>query len=419
MQIFIYNFMCNCVADNKRVLLLGVGGISMNQLAQAYLKLGYEVLGYDVHKSAITDKLKSMGVKIAHKFINHFLSVDFCVATGAIKKDNPYIIELKKLKIPVIDRSMALGKLLTNFKCVIAVAGTHGKSTTSALIYAILREAGKKVSCHIGAEVALPRFELEDDYVVVEACEYNKSFLNIYPDVAVVTNVEPEHLDCYTNFKNLQNAFSIFLRRAKKRFVLDEQSTDFLKKYKNINFIAKKSHKSVLKGDYNQKNISIAEYVCLNLGINQNVIDAVVANFSGLPRRYECIGQYGKTKVYIDYAHHPTEVKSFISAFNEQYKNPLVVFQPHTYSRTKNFFEQFVELLSSQKNICVFKEYPAREKKTAGVDAKTLFEAVKCKNKNCRYLSSVQPLKKLALNYDAIAFVGAGDIEKFAKQFVR
>lgn len=411
--------MNNFVVENKKVLLLGVGGISMNQLAQAYLKLGYEVFGYDAHKSAVTDKLKSIGVKIAHKFINHFLDVDFCVATGAIKNDNPYVIELKKLKIPIMDRSVALGKLLTNFKCVIAVAGTHGKSTTSALIYEILKSADKKVSCHIGAEVESPRFELGDDYVVVEACEYNKSFLNIYPDMAVVTNVEPEHLDCYTNFKNLQNAFSTFLKRAKKRFVFDEQSTNFLKKYKNINFITKKPHKSVLKGEYNQKNISIAECVCLNLGISQNIIDAVVECFSGLPRRYEYIGQYGKTKVYIDYAHHPTEVKSFISAFNEEYKNSLVIFQPHTYSRTKMFFEEFVELLSSQKNICVFKEYPAREKKTAGVDAKTLFEAVKCKNKNCKYLSSIQPLKKLALNYDAIAFVGAGDIEKFAKQFVR
>lgn len=411
--------MNNFVVENKKVLLLGVGGISMNQLAQAYLKLGYEVFGYDAHKSAVTDKLKSIGVKIAHKFINHFLDVDFCVATGAVKNDNPYVIELKKLKIPIIDRSVALGKLLTNFKCVIAVAGTHGKSTTSALIYEILKSAGKKVSCHIGAEVESSRFELGDDYVVVEACEYNKSFLNIYPDVAVVTNVEPEHLDCYTNFKNLQNAFSTFLKRAKKRFVFDEQSTNFLKKYKNINFITKNPHKSALKGEYNQKNISIAECVCLNLGISQNIIDAVVECFSGLPRRYEYIGQYVKTKVYIDYAHHPTEVKSFISAFNEQYKNPLVIFQPHTYSRTKIFFEEFVELLSSQKNICVFKEYPAREKKTAGVDAKTLFEAVKCRNKNCRYLSSIQPIKKLALNYDAIAFVGAGDIEKFAKQFVR
>ena len=411
--------MNNFVVENKKVLLLGVGGISMNQLAQAYLKLCYEVFGYDAHKSAVTDKLKSIGVKIAHKFINHFLSVDFCVATGAIKKDNPYIIELKKLNIPVIDRSMALGSLLTNFKCVIAVAGTHGKSTTSALIYEILKSAGKKVSCHIGAEVESPRFELGDDYVVVEACEYNKSFLNIYPDMAVVTNVEPEHLDCYIDFKNLQNAFSTFLKRAKKRFVFDEQSTNFLKKYKNINFITKKPHKSALKGEYNQKNISIAECVCLNLGISQNIIDAVIESFSGLPRRYEYIGQYGKTKVYIDYAHHPTEVKSFISAFSEEYKNSLVIFQPHTYSRTKMFFEEFVELLSSQKNICVFKEYPAREKKTAGVDAKTLFEAVKCKNKNCKYLSSIQPLKKLALNYDAIAFVGAGDIEKFAKQFVR
>lgn len=404
------------LSNSKSVLFLGVGGVSVSQLALAYLKLGYKVYGYDMHFNETTEKLKLAGVEITKKFCKRFLNVEFCVRTAAIKDDNPYVVALKKEKTPVMDRAVVLGNLLNKFKCVIAVAGTHGKSTTCALIYEILRSAGKKVSCHIGADIWNLRFDFNDDYVVVEACEFNKSFLHIYPNVSVVTNVEPEHLDCYSSFKNLQNAFATFVKRGAERFVMAEQSTKFLTQYKHIQFVEENKYATKLQGEYNQKNISLAVAVCLSLGVEQKIIEMVVKNFTGIPRRYEYLGSVESTKIYIDYAHHPTEVKEFASSFMHEFKKSLIVFQPHTYSRTRMFFDEFVNIFANLNDVCVFKEYPAREQKSCGVDAKTLYKAVKLRNPNCKYMSTSKKLKNIINRYDAIAFVGAGDICKLARK---
>ncbi len=407
------------VSTVPKVLMLGVGGVSMCQLAKVYLQKGYVVYGYDHQNSKSLADLEMLGAKITNRFNPNYLDVDFCVKTAAIKQDNAYVQHLQKQNIPIVDRAEALGKILKNFKCVIAVAGTHGKSTTASLIYEILRAANKKVSCHIGAEVDNARFAFGDDFVVVEACEYNKSFLHISPDIAVVTNVEPEHLDSYGNFKNLQNAFATFLKRAKTRFVFKDDTTKYLEKYKNVQSVAEANFKTRLKGEYNQKNISLAVAVCEYLQVDTPLIFKVVEGFKGIPRRYECLGEINKTKIFIDYAHHPTELKSFVETFKTEYKNSLVIFQPHTYSRTKLFFNEFVKILSTIGNVYVYKEYPAREKKSCGIDAKTLCSAAHKINQDCKYLSNLKNLKSTLQNFDAVAFVGAGDIDKLARKIVK
>lgn len=397
-----------------KVLILGVGGVSMCQLAKTYKEYGYIVYGYDCKKNKNVEGLQSEGVLCCNTFNQSFLDVNFCVRTGAIDENNIYVKKLRKLGVPIIDRAVALGELLKNFKTVIAVAGTHGKSTTSALIYEILRCAGKKVSCHIGAEVDFERFEFGDEFVVVEACEYNKSFLQIYPHLAVVTNVEPEHLDSYGGFTNLKNAFATFFKRAKKRFIFEDSSTEFLKRYKNVKSVGISNFSTPLKGEYNQKNIALAVAVCKDLGIDESIILQAVANFKGLHRRFEYIGNVKETKIYIDYAHHPTELNAFVQTFTQQMQNSLIIFQPHTYSRTKMFFDDFVKLLAGVENVMIYKEYPAREKKSAGIDAKTLSLAVKKINPKCEYLSNDKGLKNLIANFSAVAFVGAGDINELA-----
>lgn len=404
--------------QNKKVLLLGVGGVSMCQLAVAFKDNNCQVFGYDAHLTKTTSNLKKIGIDTTNKFNKRFLNVDFCVKTAAIKDDNPYIAALKAKKVPIFDRAEVLGEMLKTFKRVIAVAGTHGKSTTSALIFEILRQAGKKVSCHIGAEVKFAKFNLGDDFVVVEACEFNKSFLHIYSNISVVTNVEPEHMDCYGSLKNLQNAFATFAKRAKMRYAFATKTTEFLQRYKNIHFVKEKVFKSKLKGEYNQKNISLAVAVCRDLGVDETVISKAVAGFAGLPRRYEFIGNYLSTKIYIDYAHHPTEVDAFINTFKQEYSNSLVVFQPHTYSRTKMFLNEFVDVFKKLDNVVIFKEYPAREQKKAGFDAKFLTKMIKQKNPHCVYLPNKNKLSGLMQKYDAVAFVGAGDIADVARSFV-
>lgn len=403
----------------KSVLFLGVGGVSMHQLAISLKKMGVCVLGYDAKESCYTKQCVENGINVTHKFNRNFLNVDLCVKTGAIKENNRWVKALKKLNIPIIDRAELLGWLASKFKCVIAVAGTHGKSTTASLIYEILRVAGKNVSCHIGADVFASRFNLEDEFLVVEACEYNKSFLSLFSNIAVVTNIEPEHMDCYGSFYNLKNAFLTFIKRANKRFVMEEKSTEFLKKQKNIIMVqANENLHSKLKGEYNAKNISLSIAIAKELGIDEETINKVVSSFKGVPRRYEHIGNCGKTKVYIDYAHHPTEINAFISTFRKEYPNSLIVFQPHTYSRTKNLFYEFVGVFCDLKDLVIFKEYPAREKIKCGKTAYELFEALQVYDIDVHYVKNIKKISKLIQCFDAVAFVGAGDINKVAEKIV-
>ena len=392
----------------------------MHQLSLSYLALGYKVFGYDLKSNEYTKICAEKGVQISHRFNKEFLHVDLCVRTGAIKDDNKYVVQLKKLGVKVVDRAEALGELCGEFGCVIAVAGTHGKSTTSSLIYEILRASGKKVSCHIGADVFSPRFNLGDDFLVVEACEYNKSFLKLNPNISVVTNVEAEHMDCYGSLFKLKSAFLTFLKRGEKRFVFKEKSTKFLSKAQNVNLVELGGLiETKLKGEYNQKNIALALAVCKSLNIDEKVARKVVKNFGGVPRRYELVGAVNKTKVYIDYAHHPTEIEAFTHTFLNENKNAFIVFQPHTYSRTKNFLSDFVKVFAKIKNLVIFKEYPAREKRSCGLSAHDLYLAVKAVNPHVKYASSSKKVVQHMAEFDAVAFVGAGDIDLIAKKIVK
>lgn len=404
----------------KSVLFLGIGGISMYQLALAFKKLGVKVYGYDANNSKYTEICKQNGIEFTNKFKQEFCLVDLCVKTAAINDNNKYIISLNKLDVKIVDRAEVLGWLCSKFKHVIAVAGTHGKSTTASLIYEILRVAGKKVSCHIGAEVFANRFELGDDYLVVEACEFNKSFLHIYPNISVVTNVEAEHLDCYSSMFMLKSAFLTFLKRADKRYVFKSKSTEFFNKCNNVNMVSNCNYKisPKLKGEYNLNNIYLAVKVCEDIGISKSTITKVVNNFNGVPRRYEHIGNINKTKIYVDYAHHPTEIKSFVSTFKQENKNSLIVFQPHTYSRTKTFFKEFVEVLTQIDNLIIYKEYAARENQIQGKSAKELYLAVKEKNNNVKYVSGIKKIKNDIFNFNTVAFVGAGDINLIAQKLI-
>ena len=395
----------------------------MHQLALSYKKLGINVYGYDAKQSEYTKILSKNNIFVTDKFKPELLQVDLCVRTPAIKDDNPYIKALKQNNVKIIDRAQALNQFFPFFKCVIAVAGTHGKSTTASLIYEILRVANKKVSCHIGADVLFSRFSLGDEFLVVEACEYNKSFLSFYPTISVITNIEREHMDCYKSIFDLNSCFAVFTKRAPYRFAYLEKGTKFLSKLKNINFATKndvliQGVKPKIKGEHNKKNIMLAIKVAEHLKIDKSHIVTAINNFNGIPRRYEYIGKANDTKFYIDYAHHPTELKAFIDTFTKEEDNPLIVFQPHTYTRTKTFFNDFIEVLSNVKNLVIFKEYPAREKSQGADTAFDLYNAVKKLNKNVEYCKNEKKLYTKNINFSAVAFVGAGDINIVAKNFL-
>lgn len=408
------------ILNLKSILFLGIGGVSMHQMADFFHERGIKVCGYDISNNDYVKRLKDKGVPITSRFKQEFLSADVCVKTPAIKEDNRYLQFCKKNKIRIIDRIEMLNLLAMKFKCVIAVAGTHGKSTTASLIYEILRCSGKKVSCHIGADVFAPRFCLGDDYLVVEACEYNKSFLSLNPTISVVTNVEAEHMDSYKNMFSIHSAFSTFSKRGLKRFAFKEESNRFLCTVKDIVFVDKTRLpiRPKIKGEHNLKNISLAIKVCEFLQVDQKSIIEAVNNFSGIPRRYEMIGKVDNKEIFIDYAHHPTELKSFLQTYEKDHKNYLVIFQPHTFSRTKRFLVEFVDILKSQNNLCIFKEYPAREKINQGLSAKQLYQAIKKENLEVFYSASRKKIEKRISKYDSLVFVGAGDINKVAKEII-
>lgn len=404
----------------KRILFLGIGGVSMHQLALFLKEKGVEVFGYDSSQNEYVKKLKENNIMVTAKFKPEIFPVDICVRTPAIKDDNKYVKFCKQNKIKIIDRMEMLNELAIHFKNVIAVAGTHGKSTTAGLIYEILRSSGKKVSCHIGADVFAPRFSLGDDFLVVEACEYNKSFLMLNPTISVVTNVEAEHMDSYKNMFSVHSAFSTFMKRGLKRFAYQEASTRFLCRVKDVRFVAltKMQLTPKLKGEHNLKNISLAVAVCESLGVGKEQIIEAVNMFSGLPRRYEYLGRAKGQDIFIDYAHHPTELNCFLDTYSKEHENYLIVFQPHTFSRTKRFLNEFVSILSGQDNVCIFKEYPARENISCGVSAKQLFQLVKKENPKACYSASKRSLEKKLENYYSVVFVGAGDINQIAKQIL-
>ncbi len=392
----------------------------MHQLAITLKDMGVKVFGYDLHVSKYTELCEEKGIRVEHKFNKEICNVDLCVKTGAVK-DKKYLNFLNKNQAPIIDRADLLGWICKKFKCVIAVAGTHGKTTTSSLIYHILKTANKKVSCHIGGEVKDYRFNINDDYLVVEACEYNKSFLKLKPTISVVTNIEREHMDSYGTFFNLRSSFLNFLRRGDKRFVFVDKSTNFLRKYNNINFINNHNLEinPQIKGEHNMKNISVAVAVCRDLSIDDKTIIEAINSFEGVKRRYEFIGKYQNNKVYIDYAHHPTEVKAFIETFNKENVNSQIIFQPHTYSRTKTFLKEFVSIFSKVDNLVIYKEYSAREKRTCGLSAKQLYTEIKKVNNTVKYAKDINSIIKNLETNCSLAFVGAGDINQVAESLVK
>ena len=392
----------------------------MHQLAIIMKNMGVKVYGYDLQESKYTQMCEQHGIIVTHKFCKDICNVDLCVKTGAVKNAK-FFDSLKKNNVPILDRAELLGWLCSKFSKVIAVAGTHGKSTTASLIYEILRASGRKVSCHIGADIKHARFNIGDEYLVVEACEYNKSFLKLKQTISVVTNIEREHMDSYGTLFNLRSAFLTFLKRGDKRFVFVEKSTKFLKKYNNINFVENIDMEinPQIKGEHNLKNIALAAAVCKEIGVEDSLIVKVVNSFAGIPRRYEYIGEYERNKVYIDYAHHPTEVKAFIETFMKYNKKTQIIFQPHTYSRTKTFLKDFVSVFRNIDNLIIYKEYSAREKSEQGMSAKDLYFEIKKQNHYVKFCESKKSLVKMLKKDSAIAFVGAGNINVVAEEIIK
>lgn len=428
----------------NRVFFVGIGGISMSALAMLTSSLGATVSGSDITKNTETEKLeKHFKIYYSHNKTNIIkFKPNLVVYTGAVKLTNPELSYAIKNNIPIMERSQFLGEVCKHYKNVIAIAGTHGKTTTTAMISEIFIEAKLNPTIHVGGDVVNLNGNLVvggTEYFITEACEYKKSFEHIKSTLSVVTNIEPDHMDCYLNFSDLENSFVKFLNNSKMCVINESNNIKNKTNLKHITVVNSPNGYEVknikprgigfsfdvfeqgaylgnfklnVMGEYNISNALNAIAVARQFNISPHLIYNALINFNGVMRRNEKLGKLNGTIVYADYCHHPTEIKNSIMAFKKHYKNILCVFQPHTYSRTKALMHEFSTCFKGVKKLVIFKTYAAREEVDEQASETAMFK--KIKNKNKQLVLGCQELLNLintqSSNFDAVIVLGAGDV---------
>ena len=357
----------------KKIFFIGIGGIGISALAKMAISRGIEVSGVNDDESPKTlDSLREVGTTIF--FQNDFKElpeVDLYVYSDAWLYKGPEIIEnAKKTSKPVLSYFEALGEFAKEYK-VIAISGTHGKTTTTAMVAEILVDAGLDPTVVVGSFVK--KFDSNfrkgnSEYLVVEADEYNRHFLNFNPFITVITNIEADHLDCYKDLADIQNAFDKFLSQSENK-ILDY--TRYLEKVPRLS----------IPGIHNRMNAAAALAVADFLKIKEEDAQKSLAQFSGTWRRLEKKGETSAgTIIYDDYAHHPTEIKASLEALRELYpvgeKKITIVFQPHLYSRTKALFNDFAKAFKGTDNIFLLPIFFAREGKDESISSEKLASAI-------------------------------------------
>lgn len=446
----------------KHIHFVGIGGIGMSGMAEVLLNQGYVVTGSDRQLTEVTDRLSSLGAIIheGHK-AEHVGNADVLVYSSAVQMDNVEVQEAIRRKIPVIKRAEMLAELM-RMKYGVAIAGTHGKTTTTSLTGLILTEGGFTPTVIIGGIVKAFSSNAilgESDFMVVEADEYDQSFLRLNPTIAVITNIEPEHLECYNNsFDNLKKAFVEFANKIPfygAVFVcLDERYNqeilpelkwnvitygfvpqadlhiyDFQQKGFESTFKVKYQGKDLGKftlhipGIHNVKNATAAIGVGIFMDMPIKKIREAIAKFSGVYRRFELKIQRKNITIVDDYAHHPSEIQNTLKTARSIHGTGRIraVFQPHLFSRTQRFLDEFARSFYDVDELIVTDIYPAREKPIPGVHSTKLVEEIQKKgHKDCKYMSSFDEIEKYISSSwqagDLIITLGAGSINKLSNR---
>lgn len=421
----------NLFQTAKHIYFIGIGGIGVSAIARMMLSQGKSVSGSDISASEITSELQKLGAKFqAGQSIDLIpKDTDLIIYSPAIAvADKKLLSEIKKRKISAITYPQALHEISKD-KYTIAVSGTHGKTTTTAMIAKVMMDAGLKPTVIVGSLLKDHKSNFiagDSKYFIVEACEYRKSFLDIVPTVALVTNIDNDHLDFYKDIKDIQNAFGEFIAQTPKTghvisHAKNKTVASILKHAGGKVIDAKKyiDHKLKLKipGAHNRENASLVLALADILGIPEKKAKKSLADFSGTWRRFE---YKGKTKagaiVYDDYGHHPTEVKATLAGAREFFgkKKIIVAFQPHLYSRTKLLLNDFAKSFADADEVLIAPIYAAREKIDPSITSEML--AKKIKNTKAEAFADFKTmeeyLKKNLKKNTVLITMGAGDIYK-------
>ena len=426
--------------DNiHKVHLIGIGGIGMSGLARLFKHEGKEVSGSDTTETENTKKLISEGIAVTYEQVaENILSqqessddscIDLVVYTEAVSDDNPELVAARAAGIRTVSYFEALGEVANEYY-LIAVAGTHGKTTTTAMLIDILEEASFDPTAIVGSlrtKTGSNYRAGKSKYFIVEACEYKRDFLTLEPDVLVITNLEHEHVDYYKDLEDVQDAFhELALKVPQDGAVIaiksDPKVSPALRclKARVYDYKIEVFRDIALKqpGLYNRMNAGAARATALVLGVDKQIIKEALENFAGTQRRFEYKGECNGAKVYDDYAHHPTEIVAVISGARELYpdKKLTVVFQSHTYSRTHELFGAFADALAQADRVLMLPIYAAREENKSGVSAEKLAEAIKEKGTEVEYFHTFEgvavEIKESVTAEDVVFVMGAGDVVK-------
>ena len=416
----------------------------MSGLAQHLHNLGFEISGSDRSKSERTDALEKLGIKvhIGHCAEN-ICDAELVVRTSAVHTDNVEVAEAQKQEIPIILREQLLGIIFNSFDTRIAVCGTHGKTTVTAMIHAILAEAGISHTALIGGVYHGNNYYFGQNIVVAEACEYNRSFYNLYPTICVCLNAEYDHPDCYESQNDVMKAFSNFMGNTdengtvvlpyeirnlcarRKRLCIDKcdlTNVTYINGKPRFDIVSKGENCTLqlgVAGEHNITNALAAIAVTHQLlNVPLSAIQSALLSFDGVDRRWTEHSIDGMCKVVVDYAHHPTEIACSISTAKSMTKGKvLCVFQPHTYSRTLAFFDEFATCFDGV-SVAYLPIYSAREKPIVGVNSYLLAEHARELGVDAIFLPDFESAKRWiessASQDDILLILGAGDIFELA-----
>ncbi|MCI1958952.1 MAG: UDP-N-acetylmuramate--L-alanine ligase [Clostridia bacterium] len=443
----------------KNIYFIGIGGVSMSGLAEILYIKGLNVSGSDMKESDATKKLVSSGitVHIGHSAKNITDDINLVVYTAAIKSSNPEIIAAKEKGILTVERAVLLGNIMDWYEKSIAVAGTHGKTTTSSMIAEIMIAAKKDPTITIGGNLSTIGGNIKigkSEYFVAEACEYHDSFLKFYPFTAVILNVEAEHLDYFKDITNIRTSFHKFALNVPECGYVIIKSTDPGKSTITANLkcnvitfgmdgsnsmwyplnismddsgrasfdacfcgIPKLHVNLKVPGKHNILNALAACAAATTVGVSPEKIAEGLENYTGVDRRFQYKGTFNGITVVDDYAHHPTEVRATLAAAKNVKHNTIwCLFQPHTYSRAKTLLADFGKAFKDADKVLLADIYAAREKDTGIISSKDVAEEIRKNGTDALYLGDFESIKQYVLDNakpgDLVITMGAGDIYK-------
>jgi len=439
-----------------KIHFMGIGGISMSGLAEILFDRGFTITGSDIKETPLTQHLSGKGIHIDYgqRASNIKDDMDLVVYTAAIHPDNPEYQEVIRKNLHIMDRATLLGQIMANYENSIAIAGTHGKTTTTSMIAHIFLQAKSDPTITVGGILRAIDGNIrigQSQNFITEACEYTNSFLKFYPKIAVILNIEEDHMDFFKDIEDIRNSFKHFASNVSPEgtliinndidyidrvidglncgiitYGLDSEA-DYTAKNIQFNLMVQGDYDLYIKGEYidhinlnvtgmhNVSNSLASIAAAMEAGISLEDVKQGLLNFDGTDRRFEYKGEIGGITIIDDYAHHPTEIEAtLITAGRYPHKNLWCVFQPHTYTRTKAFLEDFARVLSLADKVILSDIFAARETNPGDIHSKDLLDLLVKNGTEAYYFSSFDEIENFLIKNcthgDLLITMGAGNI---------